>query len=281
MGMRRIALVVALLAGLAGGPILPQRAGASCAFIVVWHDRAYLGSGGGPAQASPGGTMLDGAVEPGCNDTGGADEHPTAVAARSIPDIPSAVAIFSQGSIFVGSGYFIEHYPVVSGGGGVRVVDETRGCALGGPVRITGRVQLGLGLISVSVDDSTVHLRHLASGMAQIFPDGHTRFDGLSRNGFPYIGEGQRVRVDARFCKVPGSEGTKIVGRRITPAGPIVPPSTAEDVLGADWRGRPDAVSRATRGHALAVAIVVLLAALGIGTALVNHRRRSLPPGTG
>jgi hypothetical protein len=80
---------------------------------------------------------------------------------------------------------------------------------------------------------------------------------------------------------VPGSIGTKIVARRISPAGPIVAPSTAEDVLGADWRGRPGIVSRTTRGHALAAAIVVLLAALGIGTALVRHRRRSLPPGTG
>ena len=126
-----------------------------------------------------------------------------------------------------------------------------------------------------------MRLHHLASGMAQIFPDGHTRFDGLSRNGFPYIGEGQRVRVDARFCKVPGSIGTKIVARRIAPAGPIAPASTAEDILGDDWRGRPDGVSTATGEHALAVAIVLLVAAIGVGTALTSHRRRSLPPPTG
>jgi len=159
--------------------------------------------------------------------------------------------------------------------------DETRGCSLGGPVQITGPARAGLGLLNVSVADTTVRLHHLLHGAAQIFPDGHTRFDGLSRRGFPYIAEGQRVRVDARFCKVPGSTGTKIVARRISPAGPIVAPSTAEDVLGADWRGRPGIVSRTTRGHGLAVGIVVLLAALGIGTALVRHRRRSLPPGTG
>jgi hypothetical protein len=140
---------------------------------------------------------------------------------------------------------------------------------------------VAFGFVSVDVDDSTVHLHHLLRGAARIFVDCSTRLDGLTRNGLPYIGVNQLVRVDARFCKVPGSIGTKIVARRIAAAGPIVPPSTAEDVLGAGWRGRPDAVSRATRGHALAVAIVVLLAALGIGTALVNHRRRSLPPGTG
>jgi len=191
------------------------------------------------------------------------------------------VAIFSQGSMLIGSGYLIETSNLGLGGAGVALVDETRGCALGGPVRITGRTHLGFGLIDVSVADSTVRLHHLASGMAQIFPDGHTRFDGLSRNGYPYVGEGQLVRVDARFCKVPDSVGTKIVARRIAAAGPIVAPTTAEDVLGDDWRGSPGGVSRATGGHALAVAIVLLVAALGVGTALTAHRRRSLPPGTG
>ena len=279
--MRRIAIVAVVLAGLAGVGVAAPSAHAGCAFIMVWHDRAYWGSGGGPAQASPGGTVLDGAVEPGCNDTVGTDEHPKPVAARSIPGIPSAVAIFSQGSTFVGSGYFIERYPVSSRGTGVAIVDETRGCVLGGPVRITGRAHLGLGLINVSVDDSTVRLHHLESGMAQMFPDGHTQFQGLARDGFPYVGEGQLVRVDARFCKVPGSVGTKIVARRIVPAGPIVAPATAEDLLGENWRGSPGAVSKAAGGHALAVAIVVLVAALGVGTALTTHRRRSLPPPTG
>jgi hypothetical protein len=279
--MRRAVLVVALLAGLAGGGATAPTAQAGCAFIVVWHDRAYWQFGGGPAQADPGGSVLDGAMAPACNDTVGADEHPTPVAARSIPGIPPSVAIYAEGSGLVGSGYFIERYPLASRGTGVAIVDETRGCALGGRVRITGRTHLGFGLIDVSVDESTVRLHHLASGMAQIFPDGHTRFDRLSRSGFPYIGEGQRVQVDARFCKVPGSVGTKIVARRIAAAGPIVPPSTAEDILGDDWRGSQGVVSKTTGGHALAVAIVLLLAALGVGTALTAHRRRSLPPPTG
>src|SRR4029077_13622634 len=60
-----------------------------------------------------------------------------------------------------------------------------------------------------------------------------------------------------------------------------VAPSTAEDILGADWRGRPDVVSRATGGHSLAVAIVILVAVVVVGTILTAHRRRSLPPPTG
>jgi hypothetical protein len=279
--MRRVVLLVALLATLVGGGATAPTSQAGCAFIIVWHDRAYWNVGRGPAQASPDGAALEGAVEPGCNDTVGADEHATPVAARSIPGIPSAVAIYAEGSGLVASGYFIERYPVGSRGTGVAIVDETRGCALGGRVRITGRTHLGFGLINVSIEGSTVRLHHLASGMAQIFPDGHTRFDGLSRNGFPYVGEGQRVRIDARFCKVPGSTGTKIVARRITRAGPIVPPTTAEDILGDDWRGSPGVVSKATGGHALAVAIVLLVAAIGVGAALTAHRRRSLPPPAG
>jgi hypothetical protein len=269
--MRRIALVVAVLAGLAGGAAAaPPDARSACGIIVVWHERAYVAVQGGPIQASPGGTPLHGAEQPGCNDTVGANEGPTQIAARSIDGIPSDVAIVAVGQSLLAWGYFVETGR-----------DETRGCTLGGPVRITGSASAGIGLLNVSVADTTVRLHHLLHGAAQIFPDGHTRFDGLTRHGFPYIGEGQRVRVDARFCKVPGSEGTKIVARRISPAGPIVAATTAEEVLGADWRGRQGIVSRTTRGHALAAAIVILLAVLGIGTALVRHRRRSLPSGTG
>jgi hypothetical protein len=265
--MRRLVVVVALLAALAGGGATAPAARAGCAFIVVWHDRAYWQVGGGPAQADPGGTALEGAMAPTCNDTVGADEHATPVAARSIPGIPRPVAIFAEGSGLVASGYVIERYPLGSNGTGVAIVDETRGCVLGGPVRITGRTHLGFGLINVSVDNSTVPLHHLASGMAQIFPDGHTRFDGLSRNGFPYIGEGQLVRVDARFCKVPGSTGNKIVARRIAPAGPIVPAATAEDVLGADWRGRAGGAFN----HWLVYGVVAV-ALISTAVILVRHR---------
>ena len=146
-------------------------------------------------------------------------------------------------------------------------------------MQITGPARAGLGLLNVSVDDTTVRLHHLLHGAAQISPDGHTRFDGLSRRGFPYIAEGQRVRVDARFCKVPGSIGTKIVARRISPAGPIVAPSTAEDVLGADWRGRPDDAIVAAHGYGWEAGVALLLAA-AVG-AMVLARRRSRRSRTG
>ena len=87
------------------------------------------------------------------------------------------------------------------------------------------------------------------------------------------------MRVDERFCKVPGSIGNKIVARRIAPAGPIVPETTAEDVLGPAWRGRPDDAIVAAHGYGWeAGGALVLVGAIG---AVLVARRRSLRSGTG
>jgi|tagenome__1003787_1003787.scaffolds.fasta_scaffold20710458_2 hypothetical protein len=274
--MRRIALIVALLAALAGGAVVPRQAHAACILVVVWHDQAYFAIGS-PETLPAAGAAVHGAVEPGCNDTGGGiTELPTPVAARRVAGVPPGLALLVRDTVLVAHGY-IAGLPTAA----TLPTDATRGCRLGGPVRITGPANVGLGSLSVPVSDSTVRLHHLLRGAAHIVVDGGTRIEGLVRRGQAYIGEGQLVQVDARFCMVPGSIGTKIVARHITPAGPIVPASTAEDILGDDWRGKPGIVSKATDGHALAVAIVLLVAAIGIGTALTAHRRRSLPPPTG
>jgi len=145
--------------------------------------------------------------------------------------------------------------------------------------RVARPANVGFGALSLHVTDSTVRLHHLLRGAARIDVDRHTLVDGLARRGQPYIGEGQLVHVDARFCKVPGSIGTKIVARRIAPAGPIVPPSTAEDVLGVDWRrSRADAIV-APHGYGWQAGVaLVLTAAVG---ALLLARRRSPRSGTG
>jgi hypothetical protein len=276
--MRRIAIVATVLAALAGTGVAAPPAHASCIFVIVWHDRVYFAADTPETLPHPG-APVRGAVEPDCADTGGPAGSPTPIAARRISGVPSGVALLARDTVLVASGYFPGVANVLTGA--TMPTDETRGCALGGPVRITGPAQAGFGALGVHVDDSSVHLHHLLRGSAQVYLDGHTRIDGLTRNGQAYIGEGQLVRVDARFCKVSGAIGTKIVGRRIVPAGPIVAPPTAEDILGADWRGRPDVVSRATGGHSLAVAIVILVAVVVVGTILTAHRRRSLPPPTG
>lgn len=276
--MRRIALVALVVAGLAGGAVAPPSAHAACAYILVWHDRAYSGFGGPNQRPVEAGRPVDGALFPGCNDTGGADEHPTSAPARRVAGIPPSVVLLSGHETVVAFGYFpqLPGFPVDNG---APPVDETRGCRVGGPVRISGPAGLGLGLLNVHVRRTTVHLHHLLRGSAQIFVDLHTRFSGLSRHGLPYVGQGQLVRVDARFCKVPGSIGTKIVARRISAAGPIVRPTSVEDVLGADWRGRPDDAIVAAHGYGWQAGVVLTLAA-AVG-AMLLARRRSPRSGTG
>lgn len=271
--------MVLLFAGLAGGAVEPPSAHAACAYILVWHDRAYAGFGGPNQPPVEAGQPVAGARFPVCNDTVGANEHATSAPARRVAGIPPSVALLTGHETVAAFGYFpqLPGFPVDDG---APPVDETRGCRLGGPVRISGPAALGLGLMSVHVRQATVHLHHLVRGSAQIFVDRHTTFTALSRNGLPYVGQGQLVRVDARFCKVPGSIGTKIVARRIAPAGPIVPETTAEDVLGRAWRGRPGDAIVAGNGYGWeAGGALVLVAA--IGAVLVARRRRSLRSGTG
>jgi hypothetical protein len=79
--------------------------------------------------------------------------------------------------------------------------------------------------------------------VVDVFIDVHTHITGLSRHGVPYIGDCQRVRIDAVHC------GRELLARRIVPAGRIVPETTAEDVLGQDW-----AAARASRPRPAATA---------------------------
>jgi hypothetical protein len=107
MGMRRIVLVVALMAGLTGGAgaIAPQRAGASCGFFVVWHDRASMTSGGPGGTLREPGARVRGVVEPACNDTGGPNEHPTPVAARRVNRLSPGTALLVRDTVLVAYAY--------------------------------------------------------------------------------------------------------------------------------------------------------------------------------
>ncbi len=93
---------------------------------------------------------------------------------------------------------------------------------------------------------------------------------GLTRQGLPYIGDGQRVRIDAVHC------GREIVARHIVANGPTVPETTAEDILGADWRGGRKSENIA-RSHALwAAGAAAVIAALA-GGVLILRRRTGAP----
>lgn len=72
----------------------------SCVAAVNYRGRTYYGVG--DVRRFPVGQALpEGASMPGCNDTGGAPEPATPLAAQSIPDVSPDKAIMTEGSIWV------------------------------------------------------------------------------------------------------------------------------------------------------------------------------------
>ncbi len=264
-----IGIAVASAAVSFGAVPAPDRADASCIAMVVWHDRPYAGPWN-PADlpAIDTGRQLRGAVAPDCADTGGPPGRPTPVRAAAIRGIPTAVAIWAFGGPLVPPGYFpsLPGFPIAPAGG--RLDDQTVGCRLGNAVTVDGTADAGFGGLSVVVSRSSRHLR-LTGGrvLTDLFVDDHTRIVGLSREGLPYIGEGQRVHVEAVTCQVKGAVGPKIVARRVVASGPVPAPASAEAVLGADWAGSPGATWRP-----FAVILVVAGAAAAVALA-IRHRR--------
>ena len=277
--MRRALVVSALLlAAAAATAARPRTAHAQCVAMVVWHDRAYTDYWSRPtAPPARPGPRLQGAVEPGCNDTGGSAPAPTPVGARAIAGVSPEVAILSRRLVMVGAGYFpqVPGFPLARPGAPVQ--DETRICRLGGPVSITGTAEPSVGKLVLHHAHATARIRAFGGTFFDLEVDGHTRLPGLARAGIPYIGMGQRVRVDGRFCQVPGAEGRLVIARTIVPAGPIVPPSTAEDVLGPHWRGE----SGLLHDRALLVGAGIVAAAAAMLALGLRAGRRSASAGSG
>lgn len=269
--MRRAVWILALTAAVsaAAGAAVPDRAFAGCAVAVVWHDTSYFQYWGrGQAPSADAGPRLDGAVEPGCNDTGGSTPSPTSVGARAIRGVPTAVAILSQGGILIAPGYFpqVAGFPLARPGAPVE--DATRGCRLGVPLTLSGRALPSMGRLNLRDVRSSRPVRLSGHELIGLVIDGRTQLTGLVRDGIAYIGTGQVVRITGRFCRVPGSFGPEVIARRIAAAGPIVPPSTAEDILGGGWRGGDGGVG-------WTATILVVLA--GVAVLLVRARRSGSP----
>ena len=256
--MRRAFAVLAAAAAATGwSTAAPVPASASCAFVVVRHDRAYFTYWGPhrPAGIRPG-VVLAGTLEPGCSDVGGVPAPvPTRVGARRIAGVPTEVALLVRGQALIAIGYLpqVRGFPLHG-----PVVDETRGCRLGAPASLTGVAHAWPAGITFAA----------ASGRRPIdvFVDGNTRIGGLSGHGLPYIGDGQRVRIKAVHC------GRKIVARRISANGPIVPATTAEDILGPDWRGGPSIVTSARHNRWWAAGAAAVTAAVAGGVLILRRR---------
>jgi hypothetical protein len=244
--MRRVncAFVLAVAVAAGGSIAAPAPAAASCALVVVWHDTAYFESVASVPGPSPG-RALAGAVAPGCNDTGGDPPPPTWVGAHAIVGISPAAALLYGHRILVAPGYFPP-------------VRQSASCRVGRPLTLLARVHPAAGFLTIDA----------SSGNQPVFVyvDAHTHITGLSRHGLPYIGDRQRVRIDAVHC------GSELLARRIVPAGRIVPETTAEDILGADWRGGPSIETSARRHGWWVVAAAAVTAAIACGLLILRSR---------
>lgn len=268
-------LVLAAAVSMSAGAAVPDRAFAGCAVAVVWHDTSYFQYWGrGEAPSAYPGQRLQGAVVPGCNDTGGSTPAPTSVGARAIRGVPTAVAIRSHGVLLIAPGYVPQApgFPLTRPG--ARVEDETRNCRLGAPLTLSGRALPDPGRLNLGDVRSSRPLRLSGHEFIDLVIDGRTRLTGLTRDGVPYVGNGQAVRIQGQFCRVPGSVGPVVIARRIWPDGQIVRPSTAEAILGGGWRGGGGAVQRFGGAGWTAATLVVLA---GLALFLARARRRKSP----
>src|SRR3954453_8360755 len=99
---------LAMLAALAAAAMTggATRAQASCVYVIVWHDTAYFGFYS--LEKLPGtraGMPIDGAIAPGCADTGRPAGAPTGRKASRIQGLSPDVAIVSGGTTLVAEGY--------------------------------------------------------------------------------------------------------------------------------------------------------------------------------
>ncbi len=174
----------------------------------------------------------------------------------------------------VAAGYFpqLPAFPLVPPGA---PFDATRTCRLGPALVLTGRALPGTGMLNLGHVRSSLPERLFDHMLINLEVDAHTRITGLARNGLPYIGTGQRVRIAARRC------GGSVVARTIAPAGPIVRASTAEDILGADWRGGGGVVNQLGGRDRLAAALAVLAVVVLLVLGMRAGRRGSPAPGSG
>ena len=252
----------------AAGAAVPGRAFAGCAVAVVWHDTSYFQYWGrGQAPSADPGLRRHGAVEPGCNDSGGSIPSPSSIGARAIRGVPTAVAILSQGGILIAPGYFpqVAGFPLARPGA---PKDETRDCRVGAALTLSGLALPSMGRLNLRDVRSSRPIRLSGHEFIDLVIDGRTQLIGLTRDGIPYVGTGQAIRVEGRLCRVPGSVGPEVIARRIARAGPLVPPSTAEDILGDGWRGGGSGVGWA------ATTVVVLA---GVALVLARAWRRKFP----
>jgi hypothetical protein len=193
----------------------------SCVRAVSLRGKLYIGAGN-PSEPITFGAPIEGGIVPACNDTNLSDEQDTPAALTSIDGVSSDVAVGMGADLYLGPGYLTEsprhplHAALYS-----EEPDEIHGFHCETDTRsLTGRVDStpGFGMLIrlQGLDDPSSTLLRPYDGV--VFVDAKTEFDGLDRDGIPYLEEGREVSVAARQCAGDGAGSRKLVVTRMTAA---------------------------------------------------------------
>jgi Family of unknown function (DUF6281) len=223
--MRRILTGVAGLlvcVGCSSGASPDLVSGGVCAARITWDGTVYYGQTF-PSRLHATLTLGTGG-RPTCRDShGGEAGASSTVEVRRLSGVDPRVAVAVRGepdAAYLAAGYFIElpgHPLHAALEWTPRSLNELIGCAKSPPMRVEGTIRYGPapGLDVSERDD--VASRYVASE-ALLFVDAHTRVEGLSRNGLPYVAPGADVTIDAIGCLTREGKLAKLVPRRISPA---------------------------------------------------------------
>jgi hypothetical protein len=230
----------------AAGAAVPGRAFAGCAVAVVWHDTSYFQYWGrGQAPSADPGLRLHGAVEPGCNDSGGSIPSPSSIGARAIRGVPTAVAILSQGGILIAPGYFpqVAGFPLARPGA---PKDETRDCRVGAALTLSGLALPSMGRLNLRDVRSSRPIRLSGHEFIDLVIDGRTQLIGSPATGSPtsapakpYALRGGSAAYPARSARRSSPAGSRAPAHSSPRPQPRTSSATDGAAVVAAWGGRP------------------------------------------
>jgi hypothetical protein len=194
--MRRAALIVLLATAGCGSSGSDE--GGACAAALVRDGMIYLGTGVDAGRGVRSGDLIEGEFAiPGCNDGGGPEPDRT-TSVFAVRGVSPELAVIDDVALYVNTGYFTElrDHPLHE-----LLHRDRRRRGRGRPCAVEGR-------IVATVWEKTLRTER---GEVGIVVDPRTEIEGLDRAGFPYVEDGQALRIEGR-CR-----GHEVLARRIEP----------------------------------------------------------------
>ena len=186
----------------------------TCAARITWNGHVYFGETF--AKVPPATLMLGTGGRPTCADANGGEAGASqAVEVRRMIGVDPRVAVAVEGErehAYLARGYFVQlpSHPLHRALGRFqRTRSELEGCATTRRLAFRGTVRSDTG--------ATLAVRR-GRRETVLFVDAFTRFQGLDRNGLPYVEPGERIAVGAVECRGRDGRLHKTVPRRIAPA---------------------------------------------------------------